>query len=315
MQSPHKDFNETVRQATDHIRNAALEAVRLMLGSWEGETFFENTRTCYSLSWGLHTRTDEGDQAFTLSARDGDFVVLCAPLPGTLETLLRDIDKPLSLIVKTAGVRSNRQFISGDISAAKWGKKEALEAMRDVATECDPTRADCDEVLNKLFACMVDVLLDPMTEKRPGGSFRGHIREVRRVAIGPYVPAAAPPICQAGSHILEDGERTERLYRELDRIRKWCQGQRNTSEESCKAHFPELTLWPEINNSPISLETRKEFFNNRHPASARQETITNFIGKVIGIPGSTAYDYRKKWRKANGISRKRRKTTSLLSNS
>ena len=75
-------------------------------------------------------------------------------------------------------------------------------------------------------------------------------------------------------------------------------------EQTLRKKFPELHIWQAIDES-VSLpqETRQAFFATLR--SHKQNERFRFIGDVLGIPGTTLYDYYKEYRKQNGLQKKR----------
>lgn len=88
-----------------------------------------------------------------------------------------------------------------------------------------------------------------------------------------------------------------------EEIRTMARGAR-APEEILRKRFSELHIWQAIDES-VSLpqDTRQAFFATLR--SHKQNERFQFIGDVLGIPGTTLYDYYKEYRKQNGLQKKR----------
>jgi hypothetical protein len=88
-----------------------------------------------------------------------------------------------------------------------------------------------------------------------------------------------------------------------EEVRTMARGPR-AGEQTLRKRLPELHIWQAIDES-VSLpqETRQAFFATLR--SHKQNERFRFIGDVLGIPGTTLYDYYKEYRKQNGLQKKR----------
>lgn len=104
----------------------------------------------------------------------------------------------------------------------------------------------------------------------------------------------------------QDGNYAAQYYEELRKIVRFCKSTAHTEAE-LRIEFPGFTLWQAIDKSVVLNQGfRRQFFSSATGIKKRAD-LFEFIGNMMGMSESTAYDKYKRHRRLAGTSRPRRK--------